>query len=727
MRNVKAYHPQAKVTFFTESGELVARATGAPSSAIDSDVVSITTSRDMQADSPTFSLNLTRRQKWDKWIASNDLVIIEMTRPPEKLKRVFIGLVDDVRKRVMVSGNSVSRVISVTGRGLSKAFIRFDVGVVPEAEYASTSVGWLETAGVTLAGSTPTKIAHAIYETIARKHIQYSWEGGRKLFDYIIRNFSDRPNLTLLDSSSIMNWQGSINALLKEVAEEPFYEVFWEMDDGYASLNIRPTPFNQKDWDKLPIYRITDEDVVHDDIGRSDVETYSIYSVGAKTLFSPHDTYKTFGVLPYWNKAYAKKYGNARLHVETSYTSVAGSEDVELQTTTMRSLMEDLYNWNIKNNSMLNGTIIVKGSNNYKIGTRLVYNSDETGISNEYYITSVSHNFVNFDKFTTTLGVTRGLQVGTRFTAPWGTHTEYSGLGILPFDPQGAKEAMELAGSQGGDAGGVDFATSNKVVAGARDIMENGIGGRKVRYVFGGNSPFTGALDCSSFTQYVYKSYAGMDIGRVTGQQVTKGTKVSKDELLPGDLVFFKGTYNSPHIYGVSHVGIYIGDGKFIHNSSSTAVSIGELSNSYWTSHWLMGRRVLSASQLSGGDGSKPSGAGTKYTASAYGATAVNLEGGPGWIPTFKTATGTRPKEGQTIAVDKRKIPLHSKVYIECPSYPKINGEYIAEDVGGAIKGNRIDIYFDDMPPKDPYQERKRMLEFGMREINVWILRKGKG
>jgi 3D (Asp-Asp-Asp) domain-containing protein len=318
--------------------------------------------------------------------------------------------------------------------------------------------------------------------------------------------------------------------------------------------------------------------------------------------------------------------------------------------------------------------------------------------------------------------------VGTRFMAPWGTYTEYSGLGILPFDPEGAKAAMELDSSAGGNTTDVDFVSANKVIEGARDIMNNGIFGTKVRYVFGGNDPRGGRLDCSSFTQYVYKVYAGVSLGRTTGQQVQEGTKVEKANLKPGDLVFFKGTYNSSHIYGVSHVGIYIGEGKFIHNSSSTAVSIGELSNSYWTSHWLMGRRVLTEAQLNdSGDGKKPSGKGTKYTATAYGATALNLEGGPGWVPTFKTATGTTPTEGRTIAVDKRKIPLHSKVYIECKSYPSVNGEYIAEDVGGAIKSNRIDIYFNDMPPQDPHAARKRMLDFGKRDIQVWIIRKGKG
>ena len=137
-----------------------------------------------------------------------------------------------------------------------------------------------------------------------------------------------------------------------------------------------------------------------------------------------------------------------------------------------------------------------------------------------------------------------------------------------------------------------------------------------------------------------------------------------------------------------------------------------------------MARRVLVGG--SGTDGSAPAGTYTKFEATGYGASAVNLMGGPGWTPTFKTATGTRPLEGRTIAVDRNVIPLHSKVYIKS-DYPGITGEYIAEDVGGAIKGNRIDIYFNDIPPQfDPHEANKRIKKFGRRTVEVKIIRRGK-
>lgn len=111
----------------------------------------------------------------------------------------------------------------------------------------------------------------------------------------------------------------------------------------------------------------------------------------------------------------------------------------------------------------------------------------------------------------------------------------------------------------------------------------------KVKYVFGASSPDSGKSDCSGFTQHVFKKAAGKSIGRTTSEQVQKGKKVAKKNLKKGDLVFFQGTYRK----GVSHVGIYIGSGKFIHCSSSGGVKISDLSGSYYVKHWMQGRRVL--------------------------------------------------------------------------------------------------------------------------------------
>nr|WP_102716131.1 C40 family peptidase [Paenibacillus castaneae] len=97
-------------------------------------------------------------------------------------------------------------------------------------------------------------------------------------------------------------------------------------------------------------------------------------------------------------------------------------------------------------------------------------------------------------------------------------------------------------------------------------------------------------FDCSGFTSYVFEKM-GIELPRTSAAQAKSGTKVAKDELVPGDLVFFDtvGSNNST----VSHVGIYIGDGKFAHSSSSRGVVTDKLSSSYYESRYVTARRVM--------------------------------------------------------------------------------------------------------------------------------------
>jgi len=107
-----------------------------------------------------------------------------------------------------------------------------------------------------------------------------------------------------------------------------------------------------------------------------------------------------------------------------------------------------------------------------------------------------------------------------------------------------------------------------------------------VPYVWGGSTPE--GFDCSGLVQYVFKQH-GITLNRTTKTQYQHGTFVAKSNLQPGDLVFFQNTYTT----GISHVGIYIGNGDFIHASSSKGVMISNLSNNYWSGHYYGARRVL--------------------------------------------------------------------------------------------------------------------------------------
>lgn len=109
-------------------------------------------------------------------------------------------------------------------------------------------------------------------------------------------------------------------------------------------------------------------------------------------------------------------------------------------------------------------------------------------------------------------------------------------------------------------------------------------------YRFGGTSPTSG-FDCSGFMQYVYKETANINLPRTSSSMAQVGEKVSRDELQPGDMVFFS------HSGGrISHVGMYIGEGRFIHSpSTGKSISITALNSGYWANKFVTARRVISA------------------------------------------------------------------------------------------------------------------------------------
>lgn len=126
---------------------------------------------------------------------------------------------------------------------------------------------------------------------------------------------------------------------------------------------------------------------------------------------------------------------------------------------------------------------------------------------------------------------------------------------------------------------------SNKLIC---DTALSKVG--KLDYKFGGNNIEGGYGDCSDYTEWVYSCY-GVDIGGNTDSQYNQGTPVSLDDAQPADLVFFANTYKSGYTDGVSHVGIYLGDNKFVHLGNS-GCRISNLNDRYYSNHLLGFRHV---------------------------------------------------------------------------------------------------------------------------------------
>ncbi|GAP65824.1 cell wall-associated hydrolase [Mizugakiibacter sediminis] len=125
--------------------------------------------------------------------------------------------------------------------------------------------------------------------------------------------------------------------------------------------------------------------------------------------------------------------------------------------------------------------------------------------------------------------------------------------------------------------------------AAANGVLFRAIGLVGTPYRYGGNTP-GGGFDCSGLVDYVYRTEAGVALPR-TAQEIgaLDAPRIRRDDLAPGDLVFFRGRGRR-----ITHVGIYVGEGRFVHApDTGGTVRLDELDGPYWRQHFLYGKRVL--------------------------------------------------------------------------------------------------------------------------------------
>jgi cell wall-associated NlpC family hydrolase len=140
----------------------------------------------------------------------------------------------------------------------------------------------------------------------------------------------------------------------------------------------------------------------------------------------------------------------------------------------------------------------------------------------------------------------------------------------------------------------IDSLTSGQTQAQTFDKAESLIAKAKnfigLPYRFGGTSPTSG-FDCSGFMQYVYKQTANIDLPRTSSSMAQVGQRVPRSDLRPGDMVFFSLSGGR-----ISHVGMYVGEGRFIHSpSTGKSIQITALNSGYWADKFVTARRVLGA------------------------------------------------------------------------------------------------------------------------------------
>ena len=130
--------------------------------------------------------------------------------------------------------------------------------------------------------------------------------------------------------------------------------------------------------------------------------------------------------------------------------------------------------------------------------------------------------------------------------------------------------------------------TNNDRTSGSADeLIGNAMGLLGVAYRYGGTSASTG-FDCSGFMQHIFRKTMQINLPRTSAEQAKMGVAVSRSELQPGDMVFFSTSRGR-----ISHVGLYIGNNRFIHAPrTGKSIEITSLGNKYWNSKYVTARRV---------------------------------------------------------------------------------------------------------------------------------------
>jgi hypothetical protein len=193
-----------------------------------------------------------------------------------------------------------------------------------------------------------------------------------------------------------------------------------------------------------------------------------------------------------------------------------------------------------------------------------------------------------------------------------------------PVDDQGLLDSVATKSSQ----------IITQVRDGTSSLVDSAMNFLGVRYKLGGNTAETG-FDCSGFTRYVFENSLGRVLPHRADEQANAPelAKVDRKDLKPGDLVFFDTMRRT-----FSHVGIYLGDGKFIHSPrTGESVRIEDLNVSYWARRFTGGRRVP---ELANTDGSGAAGGSmlASLTARLSGQASLGGSGGAGGAPVAATA-----------------------------------------------------------------------------------------
>lgn len=665
---VKMRRPDVLVNILTETAEYNIRyeSDNFNQDSIREKIISVSTKNDMNDDSSAFTVTVASDTRWEELVRPNDLVIIKLN--PNETKVGYPNAKDTVKNDVVVVGllteiksegdyNDGTRLYKLTGQSFAKILLNFELRVIQNVTLPM-SVGWLDNrSGVGIES-----LGTEIQGTSVADTVKYLLVSFLDYVDYTFKSstgttesYKERLNLLidswtddefLLDPSPITSFEGSLNQMIKSVASRPFMEVFFDTykdKDGYemSEMIVRRTPFDKSDWEALDELNMYSHEVIQEEVGQNDTETYSVYNVIPGSQLE--EEIAIFTAKPQTNESLITHYGYKLLQVENQFLSMMsdealnsamensededGEEEEEVDTTTDEDTDESegadpdrverfskrLYNWYSMNPLFYSGSFVVAGHPSYRVGKRLIYHDEIKKEKWEFYIEAVQHNFSRESGYTTTINVTRGLKIGgkvKRFQPIYGPPQEFKGgyLGELTLEElnEAGEAERESPGGSGdsssdGSSGGSTTQSANEVMKKATDFGKSFADDKRgaTAYHWGGGHGDTSnpleksapyLLDCSGFVWWAYE-HAGLrfDGGtNTTGIKASsnirrKGTGLSISDLNYGDIVYFNNG---------SHIGMYVDGGKFVGwNGTGTynyamGCQIKPMDSGYWGNAW---------------------------------------------------------------------------------------------------------------------------------------------
>ncbi|MGH8781208.1 C40 family peptidase [Paraburkholderia sp.] len=185
-----------------------------------------------------------------------------------------------------------------------------------------------------------------------------------------------------------------------------------------------------------------------------------------------------------------------------------------------------------------------------------------------------------------------GFSQNASFSTPAASNSTNSTPSLSLPNSTSQSSSSAASASSDSESGARSFLSGMAGKAG--DVVVGALNMIGVRYRWGGNTPDSG-LDCSGFVRYVFQDTLGMALPRRAEEMSRVGEKVRMSELKPGDLVFFNTMRRT-----FSHVGIYIGDNKFVHSpSTGSTIRVDDLDSGYWEKRFTGARRVETSYQQS--------------------------------------------------------------------------------------------------------------------------------